>query len=128
MQRTPPQKLSTPSSMDTDQNPADPGREILVYASELYQKLNSLTISDPNTAPGEYLFPDHPEDHGSTDPSGAASPRPPTTDEKNEIRAGQTTDLDNVRAVLPGGFIPDRRPFDESKPCLLYTSPSPRDS
>ena len=103
--------------MDTDQNPVEQGWKIIVYTSELDNKLKRLTLSDPNIPPGEYLFPGHPEDHQDpSDTDGVQNPRTATNNEQTEIKTNQTIDIDNVRAVIPGGSIPDRRPFDESKP------------
>ena len=57
MERTPSQKTTSSSRMDTDQSPIDQGCKIIVNVANLYKKLGKLTIADPNTAPGEYLFP-----------------------------------------------------------------------
>ena len=117
MERTPPQKTTSNSGMDTDQSPIDQGCKIIVSVANLYKKLGKLTIADPNTAPGEYLFPERPEDHlGADDPDGSMSPRTPTSAEKLEILNSQSIDLDNVRSLLPGGSIPDRRPYDSLCP------------
>ena len=47
------------------------------------------------------------------------------------VKGGFTVEIGKVRAFLPGSLV-DVRPvrdtsFLEGKPCLLYTSPSPRD-
>ena len=128
--RTPPTSKTPNSSasgpMDTDQDPADLGKKtpqevnvIVVIPADLYPKLRSLTLLDPSTAPGEYIFPGHPSDpqagpSGNTDDQ---TPRHPTDSEKASIVSRQILDEENVRArVAAQGTITDRERFDESKP------------